>query len=448
MSATATAKIAAFAAQTGWEDIPAHVRHEAKRSLLNYFATAIAGSGEAAVATSLAVLAPFAGPAACRVIGRAEQVDMPLAAYLNAISANVFDYDDTHQETVIHPTAPIAPALFAQAETRRCSGAELLRAFVLGGEIECRIGNAVSPSHYARGWHITSTCGVFGAAAGIGVLLGLSPEQHAWAMGNAAAQASGLVETLGTMSKSVSVGNAARNGILSALLAQENFSGPADPLAGERGFLPVYSDQPAVDRLTDGLGEEWEIAKNTYKPYPAAIVLHPVIEACIRLHREAGLRAEDIAEVELTGHPLLRQRTDRAEVVTGTLSQVSAQHAIAITLRRGKAGLVEFNDAAVAETLGDGIRPQVTFIDDANRALETVRMLVRTRHGQSHDIEITAAKGGPLNPMTDGELEEKLAELAAYRGFNRDLAAIAQAVWFLDDADDAGKIMALANLPG
>ena len=448
MSAAATSKIAAFAAQTQWDDIPAHVRHEAKRSLLNYFATAIAGSGEAAGATSLAVLAPFAGAADCRIIGRAERVDMPLAAYLNAISANVFDYDDTHQETVIHPTAPIAPALFAHAERQRCTGASLLRAFVLGGEIECRIGNAVSPSHYARGWHITSTCGVFGAAAGIGVLLGLSQEQHAWSIGNAAAQASGLVETLGTMSKSISVGNAARNGILSALLAENNFSGPADPLAGERGFLSVFSDQPTVNRLTDGLGEDWEIAKNTYKPYPAAIVLHPVIEACIQLHREAGLRSEDVAEVELTGHPLLRQRADRAEAATGRLSQVSAQHAIAIALRRGKAGLMEFNDAAAAETLGDGIRPNVKFIDDAGRALETVRMLVRTQQGRSHDIEITAAKGGPLNPMTDAELEEKLAELAAYRGFNRDVGAIAEAVWSLDGAEDAGEIMALANMAG
>jgi 2-methylcitrate dehydratase PrpD len=109
---------------------------------------------------------------------------------------------------------------------------------------------------------------------------------------------------------------------------------------------------------------------------------------------------------------------------------------------------MEFNDAAAAETLGDGIRPNVKFIDDAGRALETVRMLVRTQQGRSHDIEITAAKGGPLNPMTDAELEEKLAELAAYRGFNRDVGAIAEAVWSLDGAEDAGEIMALANMAG
>ncbi|MFP6747069.1 MAG: MmgE/PrpD family protein, partial [Alphaproteobacteria bacterium] len=303
MTDTLTRRIAAFAARTKWPDIPGPVRHEAKRSLLNYFATAIAGSREPAMDKSLAVLGPFAGAAACTVIGRPERVDMPLAAYLNAMSANIFEFDDTHQETVIHPTAPIAPALFAFAETRPCPGTSLLTAFVLGGEIECRMGNAMSPSHYARGWHITSTCGIFGAAIGIGGLIGLSEEAHIWSIGHAAAQAAGLVETLGTMSKSISVGNAARNGMLSALLAGEGISGPLDPLAGERGFLRLYSDGPALERLTDGLGETWEIAKNTYKPYPAAIVLHPVIEGCIRLHGEAGLRAEDVGEVELTGHP-------------------------------------------------------------------------------------------------------------------------------------------------
>lgn len=447
MSDTATQTISAFAATTAWDDIPVDVRHEAKRSMLNYFATAIAGSGETAVDKSLAVLSPFSGPAACGIIGRPERVDLPLAAYINGMSANIFDFDDTHQATVIHPTAPIAPALFAHAETELCEGKSLLRAFVLGGEIECRIGNAVSPYHYARGWHITSTCGVFGSTTGIGSLIGLNEEQFTWAIGHAAAQAAGLVGTLGTMSKSISVGNAARNGILSALLSEEGFSGPADPLGAEHGFLRVFCDQPAIERLTDGLGETWEIAKNTYKPYPAGIVLHPVIEGCIKLHDNEGLRSEDVAEIGLTGHPLLRVRADRPDVTTGRLSQVSAQHAIAIVLRRGKAGLDEFNDEAVAETLRDGIRPDVTFNDDASRAIEAVRLHVRTRQGQIHEMEITAAKGGPLNPMTDGELEAKLAELADFRGFKGDVRPIADAVWSLENATDAAEVMRLVNIP-
>ena len=446
MTKNVSRTIADFVASTGWDDLPAKVVHEAKRSLLNYVACAIAGSNEPAIQKTLCVMSRVAASGPHRIVARAERTDMLLAAYVNAASANIFDYDDTHQSTVIHPTAPVAPALFARAESRTCTGRELLRAFILGGEIECRVGNALSPSHYARGWHITSTCGVIGAALGAGALARLNVEQGVWAIGNAVAQAAGLVETLGTMSKSISVGNAARGGLLSALLAAEGYAGPPDPLAGARGFLRVYADGPARDRLTDGLGDVWEIATNTYKPYPAGIVLHPVIEACLRLRAEAGLRAEDIAEVTLTAHPLLRERADRPDVATGRLAQVSAQHAVAIALRRGKAGLAEFDDAAAAETLRDGIRPSVVFNDDPARTLEFVAVRITTRAGVQQDCEIASAKGGPRNPMTDAELEEKLRELAAYRGFNGDVAAIADAIWTLDTARDAAAVMRLASL--
>jgi len=307
-------RLATFAKDTRWEDIPETIRHEAKRSLLNFFATSLGGSSEPAIDITMSVLTRFSGAQSCGIIGRHERGDMLLSAYVNAMSANIFDYDDTHPATIIHPTAPIAPALFAFAEDKGCDGRSLLKAFILGGEIECRIGNAVSPSHYARGWHITSTCGVFGSAVAIGTLIGLSEEQYLWAFGNASAQASGMVETLGTMSKSISVGNAARNGITSSLLAAEGFFGPAAPLDGTRGFLPVYSDSPRPEALFEGLGETWEIGKNTYKPYPVGVVLNPVVEACINLHREGAFAIEDVANVELRGHPLLRQRTDRPHV--------------------------------------------------------------------------------------------------------------------------------------
>lgn len=447
MPTAVTREIARFAATLNWEDIPEPVIHEAKRSLLNYFATAIAGSVEPATEKSITVLLPFSGAPACRIIGRAERADMALASYVNAMSANIFDYDDTHQATVIHPTAPVAPSLFAYAEANPCDGRALLKAFIVGGEIECRVGNAVSPSHYARGWHITSTCGIFGAAVGAGCLMGLSEDQFVSAVSNASAQSAGLVETLGTMSKSISVGNAARNGLLSALLAAETFTGPEEPLSGARGFLRVFSDEPALGCITEGLGQTWEIAKNTYKPYPAGIVLHPVIEACLRLYHERDVRAEDVSEVELVGHPLLQQRTDRPDVTTGRLSQVSAHHAVAIAFRRGKAGLDEFDDAAVAETLRDGIRPKITFVDDTSLPLESVRVTVKRRDGQVDTLEIAAAKGGPTNPMSDKDLEAKLEELAAFRGFDRDIGAIASGIWGLDKAANAADVMALADLP-
>src|SRR5580765_6926897 len=166
-----TETLARFVVDTTWADIPDRARHEAKRALLNFFAVALKS------------LAEFSGGKPATVIGRSERIDALSAAFLNAAGANVFDYCDTHLPTVVHPTAPLAPALLSLAELRRVTGPELLLAFILGFEIECRVGGAVSPGHYPKGWHITSTCGVFGAAAGAAKLLGLGDKQIVWALG-------------------------------------------------------------------------------------------------------------------------------------------------------------------------------------------------------------------------------------------------------------------------
>src|SRR5689334_16169344 len=220
-----TATLARFVAATQWSDIPDPVKHEAKRALLNFFAVALAGCRTGPVEMALASLAEFSGGRQATIVGRSERIDALNAAFLNAAGANVFDYCDTHLPTVVHPTAPLAPALLALAELRPVSGRDLLLAFILGFEIECRVGGAVSPGHYPKGWHITSTCGVFGAAAGAARLLGLNERQIVWALGNASTQSAGLCECLGWPAKSLSVGNAARNGLWSALLAHKGFEG-------------------------------------------------------------------------------------------------------------------------------------------------------------------------------------------------------------------------------
>ncbi len=312
----ASARLAQFVAGTQWEQLPEAVRHESKRALVNFFATALAGCGDPALRAAEAVFARFRAGSACTVIGRAEGTDVLHAASLNAMSGNVFDYDDTHLPTIIHPTAPVAPALLALAQTRRLSGQQLLLAFVLGVEIECRLGNAISPGHYQRGWHITSTCGVFGAAAASARVLGLDDTRTLWALGNASAQSGGLVENLGSMAKSIGVGNAASNGLLSAFLAEQGFQGPQQPVEGPRGFLNVTGDKPDIESLTQGLGERWELMNNTYKPYPCGVVLNPVIEACLALRPKAP-PLSGIRLVELTGHPLLRERTDRPAPASG-----------------------------------------------------------------------------------------------------------------------------------
>ncbi len=439
-------QLATFAATLRLEDIPEHVRHEARRSLVNIFATALAGSREPAVDITIRTMAPYAGSRTATLVGRSEGGDPALAAFVNAMSANIHDFDDTHQATVMHPAAPVFAALFAQAEAGRLSGADVLRGFVAGGEVECRIGNAMSPYHYARGWHITSTCGVFGAAAGVGAMLGLGAGALRHAVGPAAGPGTGRVAARGTKAKSTRGGGAARNGLLSAQLASNGFAGPAAPLTGRRGYLRVHADPPRIEALTEGLGSRWEIATNTYKPYPGGIVLHPLVDALLELRQEHGLRLDDVVSIEATGHPLLRERTDRPDVTTGREAQVSAQHTAAIVLLRGRAGLDEFTDAAVAETRQAG-RPPLAFRDDPGRGIESVEVTVRTRDGGTLHRTVAAALGSEANPLSDAQIEAKLIEQAGRIGFKGDPHRLIEVLWRIDRLADAGDIMRLAADP-
>jgi 2-methylcitrate dehydratase PrpD len=447
-SGTLTRTLARFVADTQWRDLPANVRNEAKRSLVNYFAVALAGSHDPTVDKAVNVYHRFRADENASIAGRSERTDMLNAAALNAMSANVYDFDDTHIPTIIHPTAPVAAALFALAESHAMSGEALLLAFVLGVEVECRIGNAVSPEHYQRGWHITSTCGVFGAAAAVAKALELDEQHIAWALGNASVQTGGLVETLGTMSKSISVGNAARNGLLSALLAEDGFSGPDAPLEGERGFLRVTASQPSWSALTRELGHEWELLKNTYKPYPCGVVLNPVIEACLDLRRDARWSLGDIEQIELTGHPLLRERTDRPGVRTGRESQVSAQHAVAVVLSRGKAGLDEFSDAAVADASLHEAGKRLRFIDDPSWPVESAQVTIILRSGERIAHRVHAARGSLAAPLANVELADKLHRLAAHSRSGVDAQALIDRLWKFETEQDAAAVMRLARARG
>lgn len=441
---TTSAALARFVVGARWEDLPVLVRHEAKRALVNFFATALAGCRDPALEAAAAVFCEFRAGSGCTVIGRAASTDALHAASLNAMSGNVFDYDDTHVPTIIHPTAPVAPALLALAQRRRLSGRQLLLAFILGVEVECRIGNAVSPGHYQRGWHITSTCGVFGAAAASARALGLDETRVLWSLGNASAQSGGLVENLGSMAKSIGVGNAASNGLLSALLAEQGFEGPAQPLEGARGFLRVTGDRPEMGAVTDGLGAHWELMKNTYKPYPCGVVLNPVIEACLALHERARAALHAVEAIELKGHRLLRERTDRPEPRSGREAQVSAQHAVAACLYRGRAGLDEFSDACVADPAWEALGNKVRFVDDARLGVQTAEVTLRLRGGDILSQRVDAARGSLEAPLSDDALSQKLRTLAAWGDSGCAADPLIDALWSLDTADDAGALMPLA----
>jgi 2-methylcitrate dehydratase PrpD len=406
-----TESLARHVVATRWEDIPLPVRHQAKRSLINFLAVTLAGCRSRPIEIALRSLAELSGGRQATVIGRAERLDALSAAFLNAACANVDDFCDTHVATVIHPTAPVAAALLAYAELCPVSGPDLLLALILGNEVQARIGLVISPSHYERGWHITSTCGVFGAAAGSGKLAALAERQMVWALGIAATQSAGLCECLGTPAKSVSVGNAARNGLWSALLAEKGFDGPPEPLAGVQGFYHALCEKPDLSRVTDAWGDRWEIMATSYKPYPCGFVIHPVLDCVLDWRRDHP--AADVARVVVRGHPLLSVRADRPNVSTGREAQVSVQHAVAASLLFGKAGLDQFTDACVADPNVLKLRDKVEVLRDESFSTIAAAVEITTADGKVHQLAQAAARGSDVNPLADSDIEGKLRAVAA-----------------------------------
>jgi 2-methylcitrate dehydratase PrpD len=436
-----TERLARFVAAARLEDLPPPVMAQAKRSVMNFFAVALAGCRDPTVEMALASLMEFSGGRQATVIGRAERLDPLGAAFINAAGANVLDFCDTHTPTAIHPTAPIVPALLALSELRPIGGRELLLALVLGQEVECRIGLAISPSHYKRGWHITATCGVFGAAAACGKLLGLSPEQLVWALGVAATQAAGLCECLGTPAKSVGVGNAARGGLWSALLAAQNFAGPPEPLAGVQGYFHALNETPDLTRISDGLGDSWEILATSYKPYPCGFVIHPVLDCVLDWRRDHP--GAVVEQVLVTGNPLLAARADRPDISTGREAQVSVQHAIAAALIAGRAGIDEFTDACVRDPRFAALRGKVTVRGDEHVDTDAATVAITTADGKLHQVSQSHARGSTFNPMTEQELEDKLRHIAAAWNPRHDIAPLLDAIRRLETCANAADVAAL-----
>ena len=442
-----TDALAQFVAASRWEDIPPEVRREGVRGLLNFVGCALGGAHDEAMDIAIRVLTPFFGPSQATIIGRGERPDALNAAFLNAVAANVLEYDDTHLATVMHPAAPVAPGLFALAELRAglrpVSGSELLHAFILGVEISCRVGLGVMPTHYRRGWHITATCGIFGAAVSSARLLGLDAQQTAWTLGHAATQSASLVESLGSMAKSLGVGNAAKNGLSAALFAASGFTGPAAPIEGRYGFAAVTSDSADPARMTDGIGERWEILANAYKPYPCGVVLFPVIDACLDLRARHAPAPAAIARVVVRGHPLMRERTDRPDIASGRDAKVSLQHSVAVAFLFGAAGLAQYEDQCVADPAVRALRARVVFEEDPSIPVEAATVTLHLADGTAHSEHVRHGRGTPGRPMSDAELDAKVRDLAAYGAPFVDAAGLIAAVRGIADAADPARLLRL-----
>jgi len=435
-----TRSLARYVVATRFDELPAAVRREAQRSLLNWMGVAVSGSRHETIEIALAAIKPFVGAPQATIFGRAERLDIMHAALINGISSHVFDFDDTDLTTAVHPSAPVLPVLLALAEQRGMSGRDFVTAMVLGFEAECRIARAVQPQFGAVGWHPTGAAGVFGAAIATAKVLGLDEARLSHTIGLAATQPVGVREMFGSMTKSFHPGRAAQNGLLAALLAERGYTSSLAGIEAKRGWANVVSSRHNLEVITDGLGQSYEILRNTYKPFACGLVVHPVIDGCIELRNAHNLEVDLIEKIDLDVNPLVLELTAKKMPMTGLEAKFSVYCVAALAIVAGRAGEAEFADAMVRNPVIVELCDRVTATADPRVGKDQARVRIQLKDGRAIEQFVEHAVGSLQKPMSDAALEGKFLDLAEGIMPTTQARRLIELCKVVDTLEDVGEI--------
>ncbi len=408
MKDATTQALGEWIARMTFADLGEGAVYEARRDIYNWFGLVLHAGGDPAVRITREWIQTQGGSGATAVGGL---VTAPVwAALVNGQASHVEDFDDTHHATIIHPTAPIWPAVLAIAEQRELSGADALTAFVVGVDVALRVGLAVFPSHYDRGYHITATAGALGAAAAVARLLGLASDQIEEALGLASTAAAGLKGTFGSMAKALHPGQAAMRGIIAGELAARGFTAGRTGLESKLGFCQVLADRHDLAPITADLGRRWLITENSIKPFACGVVAHPAIDGILQL-RAQGLRPAGVEAITLRVHPRVAELTAIPKPQTGLEAKFSVQHSVAAALIDGRAGPRQYTDARVKDPAVVALRDRVRLTVEASSRLEEAEVVVTLRQGGEHSVHVPHTVGSLDYPLSDEQLDDKVRDL-------------------------------------
>lgn len=406
-----TSELAARAASLSFADLSSEARAWAGRAFADTVACAIAGADDDVVTRLESVLPVSEGPSAR--LGRSGSLHALDAAQINGVAAHALDFDDCNLEMDGHPSVSIVPALLALGDTIDCTGAELLTAYVAGLETEIRLARVSNPAHADRGWHPTVTFGVIGAAVAAGRLLQLTPDQMAVAMGIAASCASGLRANSGTMTKPLHAGQANRNGLQAALLAQAGFTSTASVLEHKFGFMAAFNGgQPSdVSPALEGWGVDFALLSPglAIKQYPCCAFIHCAIDAAAELRAQIGDSAIESIDVAL--HPRRLKNINRPNPRDGLDAKFSTQYLTARALLAGTVGFADFEEPALSDASTTALSAKVGLSTHDRQDLSFGRVTVSLADGRRLSAEASVAMGrGPDNPMTPAQFESKFMD--------------------------------------
>jgi 2-methylcitrate dehydratase PrpD len=423
-----TQEIANYVAKTRYRDIPLEVIRLAQGFVLDGLGVALAGQTEEGTQIILNHTRRMGGREEVSVLGTAYKLPAPQAALVNGVAAHAMDYDDTQLSTskeavyglLTHPTTPVLNAALAVGEREKISGAELLLAYIIGVEVECRIADAIDPRHYQSGFHSTATMGGLGAAMAAGKILGLNEEALCRALGMAASMASGLRENFGTMTKPLHAGRAAENGVTAALLAEAGHTAALNILEARRGFFNAMAGGHDEGKISGRLGKPYFMQQPgiSVKPYPSGSLSHPAQDLILDLVKAHDLRAEDIEAVEVGTNSNVPNALIYPMPKTALEGKFSIPFCMAIGVLERKAGIAQFVDKKVRERRVVELMERVTlYVDDEMESLgyDQVRSKIRIklRDGKVIEGRADVARGHPQKPMSWAELSEKFRDCAA-----------------------------------
>jgi len=425
-----TRSVAEFILGTKYADIPKEVIDLGKKSILDGFGLALAGSvSSMGPRLRQYILSLGQGPATSTIIGTAIKCHPRFAALANGVSIHADDYDDTQLAAakdriyglLTHPTVPVLPPAFALCEAGHRSGQDLMLAYHVGLEVECKIAEAIAPRHYDQGFHTTGTIGSFGSAAACAKLRGLDAKQTVFALGIAATEGGGFRDNFGTMTKPLHAGRAAENGTVAADLAQLGWTAADDILEAPLGFFQAAGGGFDPQAIVGRLGAPWTLRSPgvSIKPHPSGSLSHPAMGELLRLIRAHNIKAADVEQVDLGANHAMTTSLLHHRPTTGLQGKFSMEYCLSILLLEGKAGLIEYQDAVVQRPAVQDMVKRINFyIDpDAERAgLDKMTSILKIHLKDGRVIAGRAefAKGSPANPMSYEEVADKFRGCAEF----------------------------------
>jgi 2-methylcitrate dehydratase PrpD len=424
-----------FVGAAKYEDIPGEVVELGKKSILDCLGLALAGS-KAQTGTLCRQYLEKIGvcDGKATIIGSARKTSPRFAAFVNGVSIHADDFDDTQLATakdrvyglLVHPTVSVLPAVFALAESGGISGKQLMVAYHLGVEVECKIAEAISPRHYQGGFHSTGTCGPFGSAAACAKLLGFEHSKILNAFGLVASQSGGLRENFGTMTKPFQAGRAAESGLASVELVALGWTAAEQILEADRGFFHAFGGSYDPGAIMDRLGKPWTFVSPgiSLKPYPSGSLAHPAMTELARLIEAHDLQAAQVEKVDVGANHNMTTTLLHHQPKTGLEAKFSMEFCLAILLLERKAGLGEFADKVVQRADVQEMIRRVNFYVDpeaesAGYDKMTSLLKIYLKDGRVIKGRADFGKGSPANPMTFEEAAAKFRGCAGYAEWPR-----------------------------